>query len=408
MKFITPNVSSGLALGLWLLGFVSVAQAQPDPAPARMPINYSPADGLPLIAVSPSKVCAGVEFYDGNGDKQTGTLDCTADLSNLLEGNIKSGVNIAGVDGKYPSAAYSLDGSTSVADLTAPTFDAKMKSDTKFEWFDSEGKRYEEAGDSDLNSAANIADGVTIFGMTGAAANVAADAWDIRAGIDVPGRTGVKGKLKVACRNAVRFSGSGVYNNVTAPASSSTTASDIWDTIDDYHSLPSTLNFPSTWSVAENYCGNADSTASSDDDVWVDVTTADGTTPSTCGDTPTNCTMKDRITGLKWSKFFGVVPSWQGSIASPGAIIMCHTSTHNGQLAGAWRLPTQKELLDAYNHGIAGVARTNWITRDDMVNRNMWGATYGGASHVLQWVNLANGRAHQSDYNATTGAVCVQ
>lgn len=32
---------------------------------------------LPLITVAPAGVCAGVDYYDANGDKQTGTMNCT-------------------------------------------------------------------------------------------------------------------------------------------------------------------------------------------------------------------------------------------------------------------------------------------------------------------------------------------
>ena len=329
-------------------------------------------------------------------------------MSNLLEGNIKTGVTIAGVEGKYPSAAYSLEYATSVADLTAPTFDAKMKSDTTFEWFDSEGVRYTGAGDSDLNTPANIADGVTIFRMTGAAANIAAEAWDLRAGVTV---AGVTGKLKVACRNSVSFSGTGSYNNTISPASASLTVGDIWDTIDDYYGFPSSVRFPPIWSAAQNYCGNIDPNTPSDDDVWVDVTT-NGSSASTCADTPANCTMKDRISGLKWSKLIGTNVLWHGS-PTTGAIPTCHALAHNGQAAGSWRLPTQKELLNAYTHGIAGIARTNWIPWTTMQGTFFWSATsYSGHTGGAWLVNLAHAEvnfhySNKANYG-TYSIVCVQ
>ncbi len=374
-----------LEFALTLFGSSSVALA--DPAPATAPISYSPTNGLPLLVVPASEVCIGVEFYDLNGDKTTGTLDCSADLTNLVPGNIKSGVTIAGVAGAYPSDAFNLVGATSVADLTTATFDAKIKSAAPFEWFGSNGVHYSGAGDANLNSAANIADGVTIFGITGGASSRPPDAWDLRAGVTVGG---VTGKLKVNCRNAVRFSGTGAYNNVTSPASASLTAGDIWDAIDDYYSLPASTNFPSTWSVANNYCGGVEQ-APGDDNVWKDVTTKldlDGITrvASTCAETPTNCTMKDKISGLKWSKLISA------GMHSRTGVQACFDLTHNGgPAAGIWRLPTQKELLEAYSHGIASAARTdgNWISLENMQSR-FWSAT-SSYSYYMYPVTLATG-----------------
>ncbi len=39
-------------------------------------LAYKPADGIPLMTVVPSNVCSGVEFYDIDGTKMTGTKDC--------------------------------------------------------------------------------------------------------------------------------------------------------------------------------------------------------------------------------------------------------------------------------------------------------------------------------------------
>lgn len=468
-------------------------------AEATASVAYSPAGGIPLMTVAASEVCAGVEFYDLNGDKQTGTKSCsgssstpectangsvgcvtttsyksadftnllagniksgvtvagvagnvtlpvasdvktgsasygtsgtqftpsyspdfpdvtnvkttdtvngaagTLDLSNLLAGNIKSGVTVAGVGGQYPSATYTLTGDTGTADLDSSTFEDKIKSATAFEWFGPDGVLYSGAGNADLNTAANIASGVTIFGMTGnLVASETPDAWDLRAGTTVGL---VTGKLKVNCRNAVRLSGTtGFFDNTTSPAAA---GSDIWDTIDDYYGLPAFTDFPSFWSVANNYCGGVDdpNSSSDDDNAWRDVTTTNGTMASTCEATAANCTMKDKISGLKWSKLASLGPVWQDAITT------CNGLTHNGQTAGSWRLPTQKELLEAYNHGITSAARTDahWMTLVDM-QQNYWSSSSHTEYKIYAWfVNLANGYANiHAKHYINLAVVCVQ
>jgi hypothetical protein len=63
--------------------------------------------------------------------------------------------------------------------------------------------------------------------------------------------------------------------------------------------------------------------------------------------------MQDKITGLSWSKL-------QAGARWNTAWSNCQSLNYNGQTG--WRLPTQKELMEAYTHGIRSAARTNWIT----------------------------------------------
>jgi len=213
---------------------------------------YMPTGDIPLITLAVSEVCSGVEYYDINGDRQTGTKSCS-------------------------SSSSSGSGSSSP------------------------------------------------------------NPWDVRAGVTVGG---VTGKLKVNCRNAVRLSGtSGVFDNTTSPAAA---GSDIWDTVDDYYGLPASTDFPVAWSVPNNYCGGIEVTAG-DDNVWKDVTTSDGTTASTCTETSANCAYQDKISGLQWSKNL-TTTSWAVAITT------CNDLNHNGLTD--WRLPTQKELMGAVEHGI--------------------------------------------------------
>ena len=439
-RLSTKSVARAIvASALYLqIGFGPAVFAQ------TVPLNYT--NDLPIMSVAASEVCSGITYYDITGNVQTGTkscgppADCTsngavgcvttasyksADFTTILASNIKRGVGIGGVTGNYPSATsplsrYSDNGSTTATtgsdetDLT--NFATQVTSSGTFEYWDSSGIRRTGSGDADI-VAGNIKNAVAFenLSLTGTYAGAAVtppNAWDLRAG-SVFG--GVTGKLKVNCRNAVRLSGTRSFNNTTAPASSSTTAGDIWDTIDDYYGLPASTVFPSSWSVANNYCGGVDdpNLSSDDDNVWKDVTTTNGTTASTCEATPDNCTMQDKISGLKWSKFAPSRATWQTAITT------CNGLTHNGQTAGSWRLPTQKELMDAYNHGITSAARTdaNWMTQLNMGSNYFWSSSSnlsGGGPTYASLFRLGSGSSVSQLKTSNGGkddnhmVVCVQ
>jgi len=283
---------------------------------------YMPTGGIPLITLAVSEVCSGVEYYDINGDRQTGTKSCSSSSSG--------------------------------------------------------------SGSSSPNP------------------------WDLRAGVTVGG---VTGKLKVNCRNAVRLSGtSGVFDNTTSPAAA---GSDIWDTVDDYYGLPASTDFPVAWSVPNNYCGGIEVTAG-DDNVWKDVTTSDGTTASTCTETSANCTMQDKISGLKWSNSYRNSGD-QYTMDWGSAVGYCNDSTYNGQSAGSWRLPTQKELMNAFEHGIVSTAINDnvsphyWMTLANMRN-NFWSASSNsdnlGTAFTVD-LSTANTVANDKN-NRYINVVCVQ
>jgi hypothetical protein len=305
-------------------------------------------------------------------------------------GDIKSGVSIAGVTGQYPSSSFQLTGSSG-SDLTTPTFNAQIKSSGTFQYFGSDGVRYTGTGDTDI-TAANIASGVDIFGATGSLTGaVAPDAWNVRVGVTV---NGVTGKLKVNCRNRVSTSSPTLYNYDGAISSIGQTSQtggsvrDIWDTIDDYNNnqVGVPAGIVASWTSSTD-CYGVESGAG-DDNVWKDVTTTNGTTASTCAATPANCTMQDKITRLSWSKL-------QASAAWNTALATCAGLTYNGQTG--WRLPTQKELMEAYTHGIRSIpssyaaASTNWMTEANM-NANFWsGSSVSNDTNNAWYVYLANG-----------------
>ena len=137
---------------------------------------------------------------------------------------------------------------------------------------------------------------------------------------------------------------------------------------------------------------------------WVDVTTTNGTTPSTCNATPANCTMRDPINGLKWSKLISA------SMLQSDGVAACAASTHNGQQrAGGWRLPTKDELLAAYTNGINTAARPNWLTGTDMMQGFYSSTPYELYPIFIWFVTLANGDPNAaSSTELPRSIVCVQ
>ncbi len=332
----------------------------------------------------------------------------SADLSNLSPGNIKAGVTLAGTLGAFPSANYLLAGSSGT-DLTSANFNAQIKSSATFQYFGADGVRYTGAGDSDIIGA-NIRDDVDIFGESGSVTQpVVPDPWDVRIGKII---NGVAGKLKPTCRNRVnsaRFNYDGSISSIGQAAVTTGTTADIWDTIDDYNNNTSGLpaSVVSAWG-SDTDCGGIESTAG-DANVWKDVTTASSGAPSNCATDSARCTMQDKITGLWWSKS-------QSTAAWDAAWANCQNLDHNG--VTGWRLPTQKELMEAYIHGIRSAVSTNWITQASL-NSWYWTGSSNSASSGNGWgVGLATGYTYNTSItcgvnayatkNTTNAYVCVR
>lgn len=347
----------------------------------------------------------------------TGTLaDCTtnastgcvttptyqsADLTNLSAGNIKSGVTIAGTAGQYPSSSFKLPGSSGT-DLTAATFNAQIKSSATFQYFGPDGTRYIGTGDADIVDT-NIKSGIDIFGTTGnvTAGGASPNAWDLRAGVTVGS---VTGRLKVNCRNRVNssiYNYDGAIGSIPQTGVTSGTAIDIWDTIDDYNNGGSGLptNIVTAWGNNTD-CGGVEA-AAGDDNVWKDVTTTSAGAASTCAAAGSRCTMQDKITGLWWSKLQPTGQSWNAAWAT------CAGLTYNGQTG--WRLPTQKELMEAHIHGIRSAARTNWLTDANMSAFFWSGSSVSNVTSNAWSVYLVHGLTTNNSKTTTTNqVVCVR
>jgi len=256
-----------------------------------------------------------------------------------------------------------------------------------------------------LPAITNVLTGSGTYGVAGTGSTPsfspggAPSAWDLRAGVTVGS---VTGKLKVNCRNAVNnsyYNYDGAVGSIPNTGTTAGTAFDIWDTIDDYYGQPASTGFPAAWTVTSNYCGGVEAVAD-DDKAWKDITTTTAPAPSTCTADAARCTMKDKISGLEWSKI-------QTSGTWSEAINTCDALTHNG--ASDWRLPTQKELMDAYNHGAISAQSTNWITTAQMQANYFWSSSTRSNVTSDAWiVSLSYGSTSISAKTNTTQVACVR
>lgn len=88
-------------------------------------------------------------------------------------------------------------------------------------------------------------------------------------------------------------------------------------------------------------------------------------TSTVCDSAGDECRYRDKITNLEWSEVDGTTRAWGA------AVKYCEDLVLDGQ--SDWRLPTQKELMGAYEHGIRSAANSSWIS-----DANMSGNTLSG------------------------------
>lgn len=276
----------------------------------------------------------------------------------IFPGIIKSGSVIGGVTGNFPSSSYPLTGADIYAEFTS--FSTQLSSNSSFGWFDRYGSRYTGSGDANLISS-NVLNGVDVLGTIGNQV-IPSDPWDVRANVEY-GSSGALGAMKYNCRNSINnsiYNYDGLVSGLTNSGTTAGTTFDIWDTIDDYSGFPASTNVPASWDSSLHYCGGYSKVAS-DSNVWLD------TTPGNCN--ATFCMFKDKISGRTWSKRIASSQSWAQSVTA------CNDLADGG---GGWRLPTQKEAVDAYIHGIASISDGNFLSGTD----EYWSATNRGAGNI--------------------------
>ena len=218
------------------------------------------------------------------------------------------------------------------------------------------------------------------------AANVAGiDPWDLRSGRTMAGITGA---LKTNCRNGVNnlYNFDGFLSGLTIDAAATGVRDDFWDTIDDFDWPMQPIRKVADWSD-DTFC---------DSTTFADVTTHDGgKTFTTCNNSV--CIYRDKITEIEVTdrRVGGVSTTWSS------ALLYCAQSTYGGYPAGSWRLPTQKESMSLYNHGLNyKFNMKDWF----------WTATTYSENASIAWVHeVASGDMYNSSSKSDANAFyCIR
>ena len=391
-------------------GALSLTASQGDAKQTVTIFSTGGKSDYPIIPLPIDQVCSGTKYYDATGVLTTGTKSCVApstpicssdgvvgcvttaafkaaDLSQAVAAKIMTGTTIAGVAGTL--ASCTTDGQTGCAAVASYPA-AKLANIT----------------------AANVKSGTTIAGVAGALADCTTDGqtncvtsaalpaaaitgfstWNLRIGTTL---AGLSGALKTNCRNTVNstyYNWDGAIGSLPTTSETGGTQNDMWDTVDDWYGFSTAT--VSGWS-SNTLC---------DSTTWTDVTTTDGgSTTTTCAASSANCQYRDNITNL-------VVTKNITSIDWAGAIQTCNSSTYGGFSAGTWRLPTQKEVLSLYEHGIVSLASAAFITLATMQGTYFWSSVTSGVNTSFAfWVRLANGTSATNGGKTSSNSVlCVR
>jgi hypothetical protein len=175
-----------------------------------------------------------------------------------------------------------------------------------------------------------------------------------------------------------------------------------WDTIDDYNAGGSVLLTQNPWD-AMNACGGIES-APGDGNVWKDVTSTG------CDGPGKDCRFKDKISGLEWTETAASTMNQGQAVAYCQSL---NTTKFDGvPVDGAdrqWRLPTQKELMSGYEHGIRSASRASWITQAQMDANYFWSSsTLSATLQNALVVTLAYGATGHNARNLAHSVSCVR
>ncbi len=317
---------------------------------------------------------------------------------NLLAKNIKKNVVVAGLTGTYPSVGNLLTGSDTTADLSLIENDRKLQfaSAVNFEWFLSDGSRALAAGDVDL-VAENIVTGKSILGVPGNMNVPNPDAWDLCYGVHIGS---VTGKLKVNCKSLSHSS----YDKADGLSTGISGTDDPFSTIDDYAGDGTTVPLINPWGDNSGLCGYL--SIPLEERTWEQVVT----NPVTSG---SDAVFKDKISGLKWTRYtaggnyFDDPEGTHG--AGTGALEYCESLSHGG--IDTWRVPTNRELFDAYAHGIHDLSSVHSV--DDNLGNLESGAYFSSSTTDAQTTTAAktlsimNGKAISRNKHLMSITLCV-
>jgi hypothetical protein len=357
---------------------------------------------LPVSSLPDSEVCRGTKFYGISGDVRSGTKECqasttavpmtsqqnlptcdanaqigcvtnqkyrSADLSNLSPANIKAGVNVAGMVGDFPSKNSPLPGERSLL-------------------------------------PENIRKGVEFMGVVGTLAEpqeCSADGaigcltttrfrpvdtesispWDVRSGVVLGG---TYGEIEFA-RNAGDET---TYDSSNMPGEPLENPA----TVEDYNRGKTTeMRSPAGWpaATAKNFRRTTE----------VPVKNARGDVTSNaaaCGEGEI-CVVTDLISGVTWGNPLVDDANFDQ------AVTVCSSLVLGGH--SDWRLPTQKEVLQAFIDGI-WLAEVNQQGTGLPSQGLIWSSTTSSTEIWNAWaVSPATGATTTTEKNQHLPFLCV-
>lgn len=296
---------------------------------------------LPYRAVAASAVIPGnfkdgvaVFGFTGSYSDPDPVIDCSLSLdqgcfvtgrfiavakAELLPEHIKNTELIGNVAGQYPSASFPLESANpGLAKLTSANFATKLASSATFRFYDGHGGEHTATGSASLRPE-NIAAGQSLFGVVGTAQPMTTlDFAKVRYRDDLYSG---QGSLKMDCRNAFAHA----HNLVSS-----------FPTIDDASNI-----------AATNYKWGEGTRCN--DELWQNVTTDTGGNLVACTNSDPVCEYRNIVTGLTWRKDPHKTEHTRDEAAQKCADIV----VTDGK---PWRLPTHRELQQAYVHRIRYIA----------------------------------------------------
>lgn len=167
-----------------------------------------------------------------------------------------------------------------------------------------------------------------------------------------------------------------------AGAVASATVADSYDSVDDYNNggaFPTTK--PATWpSLTSNWVRDA-------------VSDSDGNTECNLAE---ECVYIDKVTNLYWARSSGSSVAWEAAISACESLSW---GTYTN-----WRMPSQKELFQAYINGIFSLKNPLNMTQANYQSST----TLGLDSTKVYSINLATGEGTAATKVTTARSLCVR
>lgn len=314
------------------------------------------------VGLAPANIPAGQAIHGIKGTMTQDSLpDCSRDgqfncqvkrgfvavkATDLLPENFRRGVKVSdSITGTYPSQSTPLvSGSPQVADLSAATFSQRLASDASFEFFDRFGRRYSARGDSDLQDA-HIKAGVSLWGTAG----------------------GFKGLVSDENFDAFDIMKGQSIGNIQGQ-------------LDPFCATHGTCR----------------------EDYWLDRSVDEDGDPATCGSgTAKTCSFFHKLTKRTW-----LLPQVSSTLNWNAATALCQGERFDGH--SDWRLPTQKEALQAMAQGMKALPFHTRYSKQFEGSERFWTSTAGGQGRVYFAPRTLAAADHQPQNAGAAYPICIR